>query len=570
MNKISAVSTFVVVTFGATWGASGLWAADAPPRLAGKWTLDASQSQTQLRPVASMTVEQTPGRFKFAQVDKDGLGAHSFQGECPVDGGEHATENGEDETIVCRWNGTVLVTEQRWSRGKQSRTTRLSLGPEGRLVQDIRTTGPDGEKTAHLVWVKREPIPADVAEALRVSAKDPAMIEAREAREAAAVQLAPPYATPSVDNHQQVVKNDRKNFLHSVEGFEVSLWAEGFTAPRYMVQGTHGEILLSDAGFDVNSSSPVKGQESKADGKVYAFAGGEPAQRKELISGLDRPSGIALWKDWLYVAEAESIKRYRYDGSAVTGKGEEIISLKGMDKGHWTRSLLFDRAGQKLYVGIGSEKNVAEGEDPRRAAINRYNPDGSGHEIYASGMRNPTVLRWYPDTDVLWAGVQERDELGDSLVPDYLTTVTPGAFYGWPWTYIGTHPDPRMKPAPAEMAQKTLEPDHLLGSHVSVLDVAFYRGDKFPGDFREGAFVTLHGSWNRSYRDGYVVRFIPFRNGEPSGLGYDFVAGWTDSKDEKTVLGRPSGVFQTSDGRLLVSDDGTGRIWQVRYKGDAR
>jgi len=158
--------------------------------------------------------------------------------------------------------------------------------------------------------------------------------------------------------------------------------------------------------------------------------------------------------------------------------------------------------------------------------------------------------------------------MGDDLVPDYLTSVARGAFYGWPWTYIGTRPDPRMKAAPAGVAEKTLEPDHLLGSHVSIVDVVFNRGDQFPGDFKEGAFVALHGSWNRSSRDGYVVRFVPFRNGEPTGQGYDFVAGWTDSKDEKTVLGRPSGVFQTADGRLLISDDGTGRIWQVRYKGD--
>jgi glucose/arabinose dehydrogenase len=388
--------------------------------------------------------------------------------------------------------------------------------------------------------------------------------------ETADATLPPPYATPSVDNHQTVKPGKGEAFLHSLEGFEVSLWASGFEAPRFLLQGARGEILLSDAGFDVNDVSPVHQEEKKPkNGTIYVFPEGNPALRKVLLSGLDRPYGMAFWRNYLYVAEAESIKRYPYDSSALkAGKGEEVISLKGLGKGHWTRSLLFDRAGSKLYVGIGSAKNVGEGEDPRRAAINRFNPDGSGHEIYAAGMRNPIGLHWSPASEVLWASVQERDELGDNLVPDYLTHVEQGAFYGWPWTYIGQNKDPRMPAPPKGVAEKTLTPDELLGSHVAVIDFCFYTGRQFPAEFQGGTFLALHGSWNRSKRDGFVVRFIPFREGEPAGPGYDFLAGWTDSQDEKVVLGRPSGVFQTADGSLLVSDDGAGRIWKVSYAGE--
>ena len=276
-------------------------------------------------------------------------------------------------------------------------------------------------------------------------------------------------------------------------------------------------------------------------------------------------------EEYLYVAETNSIKRYLYNASSLSvGRGEPIISLEGMEEGHWTRSLLFDREGKKLYVGIGSEQNVEAGEDPRRAAINRYNPDGSGHEIYASGLRNPIGIHWYPSTDVLWASVQERDGLGDDLVPDYLTHIERGSFYGWPYAYLGLHQDPRMNAPSKELAEKVAEPDQLLGAHVAVLDFTFYTGRQFPDEFQGGAFLAYHGSWNRSKRAGYMVAFIPFEFGEPSGKGYDFVAGWTDTGSETRVFGRPVAVFQTFDGSLWISDDGAGVIWKVSYPSRAK
>ncbi len=542
---------------------TGIVFAAAPPRLAGIWVLQSGQSQSDFPAVARMSVEQTPNRIRMAQTDKDGHGAHNFQGDCQTDAKTHAVPDADDETILCRWEGDVLITEQIWNSGRQRRSARTSLNANGNLIQEIRTTGPDGAKTGHLVWTKQISPPDNAAEPRPVAPAAPQP-------EPGEIALPAPHATPSVDNHQTVVRGAGETFLHSLEGFEVSLWSSGFKAPRFLLQGPRGEILLSDAGFDVNSASPVK-QDAKppATGAVYVFPNGDPNRRKILLTGLDRPYGMAISGNFLYVAEAEAIRRYPYDSASFSaGKGQQIVSLQGMSKGHWTRSLLFDRAGRYLYVGIGSEHNVATGEDPRRAAINRYNPDGSGHFVFASGTRNPIGLHWYPNTDVLWAAVQERDELGDDLVPDYLTHIEPGAFYGWPWTYLGQNQDPRMKPPPAALAAKTVEPDELLGSHVAVLDFCFYAGHQFPEAFQGGAFVALHGSWNRSKRDGFVVRFIPFHDGQPSGHGYDFVAGWTDSGDEKTVLGRPSGVFETADGTLLIADDGAGRVWQVRYRGE--
>jgi glucose/arabinose dehydrogenase len=376
-----------------------------------------------------------------------------------------------------------------------------------------------------------------------------------------ASHLPPPYATPSADNPPEVVPQPRGAQLHVPPGFSVEVWAQGFSAPRFLLQGARGEILLADSGSDIHEQGG-----RTPNGIVYVFAGGNPASRKELIRGLNRPYGLALWRNYLYVGEADSIKRYPYDSANLTvGKGEEVISLAGLNADHWTRSLLFDLAGNKLYVGIGSGANVATGEDPRRAAINRYNPDGSGHEIFASGMRNPIGLHWYPNSDVLWAAVQERDELGDNLVPDYLTHVEEGGFYGWPYSYIGSHPDPRIPQNRSDLVSRAIVPDVLLGSHVAILDFTFYTGRQFPAEYRNGAFLALHGSWNRSQRVGYEVAFLPFQDGKPSGPVRDFVTGWEISPASKDVWGRPVAAFQMKDGSLLVTDDGGRKIWRVSY-----
>jgi glucose/arabinose dehydrogenase len=367
------------------------------------------------------------------------------------------------------------------------------------------------------------------------------------------VNLPAPFATPTVNNGPRVVARPSQAKLNLPKGFAIEEWATNFERPRYMLQGPGSEILLSDSG---NPGSVIVLTEN---GK----------KRKKILEGLDRPYGLALWKEYLYVGETTSVKRYKYDPKSMTASkpGQEIVNMKDFSRGHWTRSLLFDRKGEKLYVGIGSSSNVSTGEPEKRAAINRFNPDGTGHEIYASGTRNPIGLHWYPDTDVLWAAVQERDLLGDDLVPDYFTHIQQGGFYGWPYAYIGPHEDPRNAGKRPDLVKKTIVPDVPLPAHVAVLDFTFYTGKMFPAEYQGGAFLAFHGSWNRSKRIGYSVAFVPFKGGRVAGPAKDFLTGWMLSPNEKDVWGRPVAVLELPDGSLLVSDDGGNKIWRITYKG---
>jgi glucose/arabinose dehydrogenase len=373
-------------------------------------------------------------------------------------------------------------------------------------------------------------------------------------------QLPPPFHSPSVNNAPRIVPRPEGASLKVPPGFQAALWAEGFTVPRFMLQGPSGEILLADSARGGGGTVWVltdRNKDFKADD-----------DRKKLITGLDRPYGLALWKDYLYVAEPASIKRYRYDSKkAVAGKAEEVVTWPGFERGHWTRSLLFDRKGEKLYVGIGSLSNVSTGEDPRRAAVNRYNPDGTGHEIVASGTRNPIGMRFYPGTDTLWAAVQERDGLGDDLAPDFFIQVRPGGFYGWPYAYAGPNEDPRNKGQRPDLVKSTIVPDVLLGSHVAVLDFVFYTGSQFPQEYRNGAFLAFHGSWNRAQRVGQTIAFIPFKDGRPAGPPRDFLSGWMLAPDKREVWGRPVGLLVLPDGSMLVSEDGNNTVWRISYKG---
>jgi glucose/arabinose dehydrogenase len=364
----------------------------------------------------------------------------------------------------------------------------------------------------------------------------------------AEVKLPPPGATPSVTNRPRVIPQPSGAQLKVPDGFTVELYAEGFEQPRYMLLGPSKEILLTDS----------KG------GTVYILK----PERKKLIEKLERPYGMAFWKEYLYVAESTSLKRYKYDSKQMTvGAGQEVVGMKDFGKGHWTRTVAFDKAGAKMYLGVGSSSNVDAGDPEMRAAINRFNPDGSGHEIFASGTRNPTTVRFYPGTDTLWASVQERDLLGDDLVPDYLTSIKQGGFYGWPYAYIGPHEDPRRKGEKPDLVKKTLVPDVILGAHVAVIDFEFYTGKQFPAKYQGGAFLALHGSWNRSKRVGQSIAFIPFKKGKPSGPMEEFMTGWMLSPDKQEVWGRPTGILQMTDGSLLVSEDGNNKIYHIRYKG---
>lgn len=358
-------------------------------------------------------------------------------------------------------------------------------------------------------------------------------------------------------NPPRVISRPDGAELRLPAGFDIAVYAEGFERPRFMLLGPSGEVLLSDS---ANNGSVYVLVDRDMDFKAEI--------RKKLVGGLDRPYGLAFWKEYLYIAETTSLKRYKYDPKTMTvGPAEEIVPMREFGSGHWTRTVLFDRKGEKMYLAIGSRSNVSPGEPAMRAAINRFNPDGSGHEIFASGTRNPIGLRWYPGTDVLWAAVQERDGLGDDLVPDYFTRIQPGGFYGWPYAYIGPNEDPRNKGLRPDLVAKTIVPDVLLEAHVAVLDFIFYTGKQFPERYRGGAFLAFHGSWNRSRRVGYSVAFVPFRNGRPSGPVEDFLTGWMLAPERREVWGRPVGLLELPDGSLLVSEDGGNKIWRVCYKG---
>ena len=370
-------------------------------------------------------------------------------------------------------------------------------------------------------------------------------------------ELPAPFHTPAVRNRGRVISRPAGAQLQVPPGFVVQEYMSGFVRPRFMLLGRGNQVLLADSG---SREAP--------DGVVYLLRNGT---KTPIIEKLDRPYGLALSGNTLYVAETTSVKRYPYDPTTmrVTGQGQEIISLSGFGQGHWTRTLLFNRDRTKLYLTVGSGSNIDLGEPTMRAALHRYNPDGTGHETVATGLRNIIGLTSYPGTDDLWAGVQERDGLGDDLVPDYVVRVREGGFYGWPIAYIGPHPEPRHKDVDHAKNKSTLYPDVLLGAHVGVLDILFYTGQQFPEKYRGGMFAAFHGSWNRSERTGYKIAFIPFRDRRPTSGPEDFLTGWMLAPDKVEVWGRPVGLLQMPDGSLLISDDGGQKIWRVSYSGAA-
>ncbi len=360
-----------------------------------------------------------------------------------------------------------------------------------------------------------------------------------------------PFHTPSATNPPKVVPQPDGRTLQVPQGFTVTSYAKGFAKPRVMLELPNGTVLVAD---------------SVAKGSVIALTN-QGKDRKVLLSNLARPFGLALYQGFLYVSEDEAIQRYRFNPATLEiGAAEKVVALAGYNKAHWTRSIAFDEKANKMYVSIGSGSNVDAGDPKDRAAVNVYNPDGSGHEVFASGLRNPVAIHFHPTTKKLWATVQERDGLGDDLVPDFFTEVKQGAFYGWPYAYIGPNEEPRRKGEAPELVKATVVPDVILPAHVAAMDFAFYTGKQFPAKYRNGAFIAWRGSGNRSTRVGYSVVFLPFKNGKPAGAPEPFLSGWMTDPAQREVWGRPVGVTQLRDGSLLVSEDGNNEIWRVEYK----
>ena len=291
-----------------------------------------------------------------------------------------------------------------------------------------------------------------------------------------------------------------------------------------------------------------------------------PDGRRPGPGGLRLPFGLAFRGDYLYVGNTDAIVRFEYRRGDLKARGapEKLLDLP--TGGHSTRNIVFNRGGTKLYIAVGSESNSDAGEDCRRAAILEVNPDGAGARIYGSGIRNPVGLALQPGTDVVWTATNERDNLGDDLVPDYVTSVKDGGFYGWPYSYIGRHYDPKFVGAFPELVKRAIVPDVLLPSHSAPLGVTFYAGSQFPARYRNGGFVALHGSWNRTVASGYRVVFFPMADGKP-GPVEDFMTGFLASTGENGTpvqqWGRPVGVTVSPDGALLVSDDSANRIWRI-------
>jgi len=368
--------------------------------------------------------------------------------------------------------------------------------------------------------------------------------------------LPQPFATPSANNSARVIPKPDAAQLQVPAGFSVSIYADNLQAPRTMMYSPNGDLFVAQS----RAGSVVIMRDTNNDG--------EPDARYVYAQGLAGVFGMAFHDGYLYLGRTDSIVRYKYkDGDTqAQGMPEKLVDLP--TGGHSTRNIVFSRDGRKMYVAVGSASNKNDGEEPRRAAINEYNPDGTGHRVLASGIRNPVGLTLQPGTDTIWVSVNERDTLGDDLVPDYITSVKDGGFYGWPYSYIGSNYDPEHKGKRPDLVQRAIVPDVLLPAHSAAVGITFYTGTQFPQRYRNGAFVGLHGSWNRSKLAGYRVAFVPFQNGKPSGPVEDFLTGWIiDGGTPGTTWGRPVSPFVARDGSLLVSDDAGNKIWRVRYTG---
>ena len=381
------------------------------------------------------------------------------------------------------------------------------------------------------------------------------------------LKLPAPFATPSVRNASKVIGWPKGKMPTPAPGFEVSLFADNLAHPRQAYVLPNKDVLVVEAAREW----PDRPQKSA--NRITLFrdtnGDGKPDVRDTFLTGLNMPHGMLLLGNWFYVANTDAVVRYPYrGGTKINAKGEKILDLPA--GGHYTRNLVADPAGKKIYIAVGSATNVDEQrideKDPRRAAILEINPDGSGMRVYAGGLRNPVGMAWEPRTKTLWTVVNERDLLGDDLVPDFLTSVKEGAFYGWPYSYFGQNEDPRKKGERPDLVAKAIQPDYALGAHTAALGLTFYDGKAFAQRYHGGAFIGMHGSWNRSTMVGYKVAFVPFRNGKPAGPLEDILTGFIADEAKFEAYGRPVGVTVAADGSLLVADDSGGKVWRVSAK----
>lgn len=406
----------------------------------------------------------------------------------------------------------------------------------------------------------------------------------------ASVQLAndslpPPYATKSVKNYSKVIGWPDNRAPLAPSGFRVTKFAEGLQNPRWLYVAPNGDILVAEANTEVKGIKKVTEKISgKAESKNTTESAnritllrdkdndGKPEVQQVLLRDLNQPLGMLVIGNLLYVANTDGVLQFPYHvgQTQIKAEGKKIITLPaGGYNNHWTRNIIANADTTKIYISVGSGSNIAEHgmeNEVRRANILEINPDGTGERIFASGLRNPVGMGLVPGTNELWTVVNERDELGDDLVPDYLTQVKDGGFYGWPYAYFGPNEDPRLKGQERDLVRKTIVPDVALAAHTASLGLAFYDKGVFPEKYHGGAFIAQHGSWNRSELSGYKVVFVPFSNGKPSGQPEDFLTGFIANESESEVYGRPVGIAVLQDGSLLLADDASNVIWKIQFE----
>jgi len=380
--------------------------------------------------------------------------------------------------------------------------------------------------------------------------------------------LPPPSSNILSINRARVVNRPADAQLRVLPGFKIELYAEAFRDPRFLLTAPNGDIFVVES--RANQIKVLR--DTNGDGK--------PDVTETFVErDLNKPFGIAFYPpgddpQFLYVANTDGLIRFPYRNGDLKARGpaEQLAArLSGgaarlRSGGHWTRDIIFSPDGKKMYVSIGSRSNDSDNAaEADRARIFEFNPDGTNRKVYAWGIRNAVGIAFRPGSNELWMSTNERDEIGEDLPPDYIGSVHPGGFYGWPWFYIGNHPDPRHTGKHPELADKVIVPDVLVQAHSATLNLCFYTGDQFPAEYKGDIFAAFHGSWNRMKRTGYKVVRVPFDHstGKPRGEYEDFVTGFV-APDGK-VWGRPVGMTVAKDGSLLISEDGNGTIWRVSY-----
>ena len=387
-------------------------------------------------------------------------------------------------------------------------------------------------------------------------------------RKITVADLPEPYRTSSSDNRPHLVPRPADAWPQAMPGFTVTEYAAGLANPRLVRTAPNGDLFVAE-------SEP---------GRIRVLRGLSAAGKAKTVAvfatGLSQPFGIAFYPpgpnpQYVYVGNTGSVVRFPYRNGDLQARGGAETVVPDIPSGgrltgggHWTRDVAFSRDGSKMFVSVGSHSNDDDSDNNpqefHRADILQFNPDGSGGRVYAWGIRNAVGIAVNPATGELWASVNERDGLGDNLVPDYITHVAEGGFYGWPWFYMGGHRDPRQPGKHPELQSKVMVPDVLLQPHNASLELTFYDGRQFPSEYQGDAFAAEHGSWNKSVRTGYEVIRVPMKDGHATGEYQDFLTGFVTPQGD--VWGRPVGVALAADGSLMVTDDGSNSVWRVAYR----